>query len=88
MAQLRCQTEATLRWKGKHRGDFALTMRKGVKEKYKAVSARAGKSVTAFVAEAFVEKALREKLITEDQAKTLHDEDLEGTWVEEYMKEG
>lgn len=76
--------KADNKWNAAHLETLGLRLKKGVNGKVKAISTRSGTTMVAFVSDAIKEKSLRENLITEEQAGTLFDEDLEGKWVKAY----
>lgn len=75
---------ANARWNNGHLDTLGISLRKGVKDKVKAVVERSDSNMVTFISDAIIEKALRENLITEEQAKTILEEDLEGEWIKAY----
>ncbi len=71
----------------KHTETLGLKFKKGVKEKMKTVADRSGQSLTSYLVAALKEKAIREGILTEEQASTLLDEDHEGAWIRAYLSE-
>ena len=74
------------KWKSKHTENLQLSVRKGVKENLKAIAANSGKNLTEYILEAIKEKALREDIMTEEQAETFAQEDTEGIWRQKYTE--
>ena len=86
MAVSEAQKKASANWDKDNMEFLRLKLKIGIKDKWKAIAENADQSLTSFIADAVKEKALREGLLTADQAASIMEKDLEGTWVKAYQE--
>lgn len=81
------QKRASNAWDKAHTETLGLKFRNGVKDKLKTVAMNSNESLTMYMINAFKQRAIREGLLTEEQAETLLEEDPAGEWVKAYIEE-
>ncbi len=79
--------KANNKWDSVHLETMGISLKYGVKGKIKAICSRSGETMISFILSAIQEKAIREGILTEEQASTLLDEDHEGAWIRAYLSE-